>query len=72
MIKKIILILYLCLYTNTAYAYLDPGFISSFLISIVVFFNFLVAFLFLLPKKIFSKVKRLFNKKKNKNETKNN
>jgi hypothetical protein len=56
---------------RNAYAYIDPGFLSSIAMYIFMIFNFLVLILFVYPKEF---IKKIFNKifKKNDKDNKKN
>ena len=61
---KYIFALYFSL-TNFAYAYIDPGFLSSLGMYLFMIINFLVVIFFVYPKELLKKIyKKIFNKNK--------
>ena len=70
---KYIFLLYFSL-TDIAYAYIDPGFLSSLGMYLFMIINFLVVIFFVYPKELLKKIyKKIFNKNKedSNNVTKN-
>jgi hypothetical protein len=55
---------------STAYAYIDPGFLSSIGIYIFMIFNFLVLIFFVYPKEFIKKICKKIFKKNEKDITK--
>ena len=63
-VLKYIFVLYFSL-TDIAYAYIDPGFLSSLGMYLFMIINFLVVIFFVYPKELLKKIyKKIFNKKK--------
>jgi hypothetical protein len=61
---KYIFLLYFSL-TDIAYAYIDPGFLSSLGMYLFMIINFLVVIFFVYPKELLKKIyKKIFNKNK--------
>ena len=72
-VLKYIFLLYFSL-IDIAYAYIDPGFLSSLGMYLFMIINFLVVLFFVYPKELLKKIyKKFFNKKSedNDNVTKN-
>jgi hypothetical protein len=55
---------------SSAYAYIDPGFLSSIAMYLFMIFNFLVLVLFVYPKEFIKKIYNKIFKKNEKNITK--
>tara|TARA_B100000575_G_C22997948_1_gene575153 strand:+ start:132 stop:359 length:228 start_codon:yes stop_codon:yes gene_type:complete len=63
-VPKYIFVLYFSL-TDIAYAYIDPGFLSSLGMYLFMIINFLVIIFFVYPKELLKKIyKKFFNKKR--------
>lgn len=70
MVIKLIFVFFVFL-NSAAYAYIDPGFLSSVAMYLFMVFNFLVLFLFIYPKEFIKKIyKKIF--KKNEKDIKKN
>jgi hypothetical protein len=63
-VLKFIFVLYFSL-TDNAYAYIDPGFVSSLGMYLFMIINFLIVIFFVYPKELLKKIfKKFFNKKR--------
>lgn len=63
-VLRYLFLLYFSL-TDIAYAYIDPGFLSSLGMYLFIIINFLVVIFFVYPKELLKKIyKKIFNKNK--------